>query len=94
MLLGVLVILLSPSMLFAFDFNCRFCHWGAGALIGYNQRGHSQAEAMHVVAEGCYMLGIYPKEVCEGMVNNVGRRLFTILDISNVREKLRDVKSF
>ena len=85
MMLWVLVILLNPCMMLAWDYHCSFCHWGAKALIGYNERGHNQAEAMHMVAEGCYMLGIYPREVCEGMVNNVGRKLFIILDISNVR---------
>ena len=73
-----------PSLVVSWDWHCSFCHWGSGALISYNHRGHSQAEAISMVAEGCYMLDIYPKEVCNGMVANVGERLFTILDISNV----------
>ena len=80
-----LTITTCSTMVTAWDYKCSFCHWGAGALIGYNDRGHSQGEAINLVVEGCYMLGLYPREVCSGMVNNVGKRLFVILDITNVR---------
>ena len=83
-----LIIPTCTSLVAAWDYHCSFCHWGAGALLGYNERGHSQGEAIKLVVDGCYMLGIYPREVCNGMVTNVGERLFTILDISNVRIRL------
>ena len=65
------------------DYKCTFCKWGAGAIISYNQRGYNRQKVLNMVSEACYTMGLYPREVCQGMVNNVGARLFDILDLTD-----------
>ena len=50
----------------------------------YSYWGESEDIALDAVVEACYYLDLYPKEVCRGMVDNVGSRLFHILKMSNV----------
>ena len=50
----------------------------------YSYWGESEDIALDAVVDACYYLDLYPKEVCRGMVDNVGSRLFYILKMSNV----------
>ena len=57
----------------------------------YAKRGDDETLALDLVIGGCALFDVYPREVCKGMVNSVGSRLFKILRISNVRTSLKRV---
>ena len=50
----------------------------------YSKWNENQEYALELVIDACYYLDIYPRPVCQGMVNNVGARLFKIIKLSNV----------
>lgn len=65
------------------SWKCSFCWWASDAIINYNRMGESEQFALGVVSDACEVLRIYPRPVCQGMVTNVGSRLFSILRLAN-----------
>ena len=67
------------------SWKCSFCWWASDAIIKYNRMGKSEQFALSVVSDACEVLRIYPRPVCQGMVTNVGARLFSILRLDPCR---------
>ena len=59
----------------ALGFECMLCHWGAATLVEYAAKDYDMARFLEATASACRVLGIYPREVCKGMVENVGRQV-------------------
>ena len=59
----------------ALGFECMLCHWGAATLVEYAAEDYDMAKFLEATASACRVLGIYPREVCKGMVENVGRQV-------------------
>ena len=51
------------------------CHWGADVLVEYAAKGYDMAKFLKATASLCRLMGISSKEVCKGMVENVGRQV-------------------
>ena len=51
------------------------CHWGADVLVEYAAKGYDMAKFLQAASNLCRLVDISSKEVCKGMVNNVGRQV-------------------
>ncbi|TRY79928.1 hypothetical protein TCAL_07064 [Tigriopus californicus] len=64
-------------------FRCMVCHWGAALMVDYERAGRSKEEFLSITARLCSFFGIHGKDICHGMVHNVGEQMFHIMQEGN-----------
>ena len=70
----------NPNPELSLDFECMACHWGADVLVEYAAKGYDMAKFLEATKSICSFIGISSKEVCKGMVENVGRQVLRRLN--------------
>ncbi len=74
-----------------FDFECMACQWGADVLVEYARKKKNIDEFLAATASLCHLFGIYTKEVCHGVVENVGKQVFYVLKEGNGTITSKDI---
>ena len=90
-LLFIAVVNSDSSQVQSFDYKCLLCKWTGQLILDYHSTGQKPNSFFNVLSVLCSYLGHQDRQVCQGMIVNIGEQLFTILDVANGTISARDI---